>query len=216
LGWSAFLFSLDPTSDVMPLLGMTIFIFSNALNTLDSGSAALAAYASIKPECASVAPALIMSGRLAFFSAIFCAGLVTNIAGLESWRAHMRGAEQAGGAFCRLPPLTSRRLVDHIWISSGCIFVGLGLDDGFLIVVTLVGNELSALSELATMLICWCAAALCWSKTVRLRVHAFLISGGEPIATAAGARAAHSPRAPRTRRARRALAARARAPPARS
>jgi hypothetical protein len=203
IGWSGFISSLDPTSEVMPLAGATISMCINALSAFAEGSAALAGFASIEPKCAALAPALFESGSLALVCSIFVATAVTLGVGLASWRAHRKqGADPIGmsgvdpigmsGVQCGLPLITSRRLVDHVWICSGCTYLGVSVQAVYATAIKLVFALPSKLPELTTMLICSSTALLWWSTTVRVRVHAFLVSGGEPIATAAGARAARA------------------------
>jgi hypothetical protein len=194
LGWSGFLSSLDPTSEVMPPAGAMISMCFSVLGAFATGNAALAGFVSIKAECDALAPMLLMGGTMALVAATFCATGFAHGVGLASWRAHKPGADPAGrsGVRCGLPPLTSRRLVDHVWICSGCAYVGISVSAVYVAIVKLAIGLPSVLPELTTMLICSSTALLWWSTTVRVRVQAFLISGGEPIATAAGARAARA------------------------
>jgi hypothetical protein len=190
LGWSGFLSGLDPTSDVMPLVGALVLLGFNSFSALALVGAVLAVLASVPAECSALGDALVADGILASACIIFTAGVVAPAACLASWRAATSdGAAQRARCVGGLPPITTRRLVDVVWICSGCTYAGLSAGVLYAAAVKLAFGLPGVLPELLSMAVSVTTALLWWSTAVRVRVHALLISGGEHVATAAGARA---------------------------
>jgi hypothetical protein len=83
-------------------------------------------------------------------------------------------------------PLPTRRLVEGIWITAGFVMLGLGLASAFVVAVKLALGRPRVRPDAVMFLVCALTTVTWWSSTLRERAQSLLLSGGEPVAIAAG------------------------------